>query len=256
MINIAICDDDVALTTEVEEMLCSIGQEQNLKIGCDVFFDGSTLLRSISQGVCYDLIYLDVEMRNINGISAAESIRDMGIPTLIVYISNYEKYLKELCNTEPFRFLSKPIDEESFRLAFMAAYKRIKKKTAYFSFTYNKEFKKILLNRIYYFESRNRVVYIHMTENIINECIDSNETEYKFYGKMNDVEKWLSEHNGRFIRIHQSYLVNFDYIKGMNFTIVKMTNGTELQISEDRQKNVRTQFCSMAGMETLDNAWV
>ena len=66
---------------------------------------------------------------------------------------------------------------------------------------------------------------------------------------MNDVEKQLSGTNVRFIRIHQSYLVNFDYIKSMSFTSVTMYDGTVLQISEDRQKSVRTQFCRMAKVE-------
>ena len=93
------------------------------------------------------------------------------------------------------------------------------------------------MNRIYYFESQNRIVHIHTLK---NGSAVSDDTENKFYGKMNDVERQLSERNGNFIRIHQSYLVNFDYIKSMNFDRVCMSDGTVLQISEDRQKAVRT----------------
>ena len=109
MINIGICDDDVAMTAIIEEMLHKIANEQDIKINCAVFFDGFTLVENIRQGTYYDLIYLDIEMHKINGISAAELIRSMEVPALIVYVSSYEKYLKELFNTEPFRFLSKPI---------------------------------------------------------------------------------------------------------------------------------------------------
>lgn len=260
MINIAICDDDVAMTTVMEEKLYAIANEQSVKINCDVFFDGSTLVKNIEERTYYDLIYLDIEMPKVNGINAAELIRDMEIPALIVYVSSYEKYLKELFNTEPFRFLSKPIDMEAFYNVFMDAYKRIWRKSEYFSFTYNKSFFKIPLDDIYYFESQNRVIYIH-TGNRKNEKLgvdevenpDSNIIQHKFYGKLNDVEKHLSNSNSRFIRIHQSYLVNFDYIRKMNFSSVTMTDGIILQISEDRQKIVRTQFCTMAGMEVLNN---
>ena len=253
MINIAICDDDVAMTTTIEEMLYKITNEQSIRINCEVFFDGATLLDNIRQETYYDLIYLDIEMRKINGISAAELIRSMEVPALIVYVSSYEKYLKELFNTEPFRFLSKPIDGKEFRSVFMDAYKRIRQKSEYFSFSYNKEFIKVPLGRICYFESCNRVIYIHTTRNVKTKNIERDELEYKFYGKMNDVEKQLSDSNVRFIRIHQSYFVNFDYIKSMNFTNVTMSDGTVLQISEDKQKKVRTQFCAMAGMEVPGN---
>lgn len=250
MIKAAICDDDVVLTSSVEKMLDAIAEEQNIKIDCAVFFDGSTLVESIRQGTYYDIIYLDIEMHKINGISAAELIRDMDVPTLIIYVSSYEKYLKELFNTEPFRFLSKPIDEMAFRSAFLAAYKRISRKVEYFSFIYNKEFLKVPLRKICYFESRNRVIYIHTTE---NTNIEHSDSEYKFYGKLNDVEKQLSKSNVRFIRVHQSFLVNFDYIKGLTFTCATLYDGTVLQISEDKQKNVRKQFCLMAGKEVPDN---
>ena len=89
--------------------------------------------------------------------------------------------------------------------------------------------------------------------NVRAENTESDEMEYRFYGKMNDVEKQLSDSNVRFIRIHQSYLVNFDYIKSMNFTNVTMSDGAMLQISEDKQKKVRSQFCAMAGMEVPGN---
>lgn len=253
MISVAICDDDVAMTATIEEMLYKTAKEQSIKINCAVFFDGSTLVENIRHGTYYDLIYLDIEMQKVNGISAAELIRNMEVPALIIYVSSYEKYLKELFNTEPFRFLSKPIDGNKFRSVFMDAYKRIRQKSEYFSFTYNKEFIKIPLGRIYYFESCNRVIYIHAVRNVESENTESAEMEYRFYGKMNDVEKQLSDSNVRFIRIHQSYLVNFDYIKSMNFTNVTMSDGTTLQISEDKQKKVRSQFCAMAGMEVPGN---
>ncbi|MDE7252728.1 MAG: LytTR family DNA-binding domain-containing protein [Acetatifactor sp.] len=253
MINIAICDDDEVMTSLIEEMLYKIAEKQHINIDCAVFFDGSTLVENIRQGSYYDLIYLDIEMNKISGISAAELIRNMDIPALIVYVSGYEQHLKELFNTEPFRFLSKPINAETFHSVFIAAYKHIRQKAEYFSYTYNKNFIKVPLNQIYYFESRSRVIYIHVVEIIKLENTEYDETEYRFYGKMNDVEKQLSESNVRFIRIHQSYLVNYDFIKSMNFTSVVMSDGTSLQISENRQKSVHAQFFSMTGMDVHGN---
>lgn len=246
MINIAICDDDVPMTAAIEEMLYKISSEQNIPTNCEVFFDGSTLIKNIQIGAYYDLIYLDVEMQTMGGIRAAEIIRDMEIPALIIYVTSHEECWQELFGTEPFRFLSKPINEEKFYAFYMAAYKRLQRRTEYFSFTYNKSYMKVPLNSIFYFESSNRVVYIHMSK---MGKVENN----KFYGKLNDVEEQLSSGNNRFIRIHQSYLVNFDYIKSMNFVDVCMADSTILQISEDRQKDVRTQFCTMARFEVQND---
>lgn len=70
MINIAICDDDAAMTTTIEELLYKIAKEQGIKTNCAVFFDGSTLVKNIRQGTYYDLIYLDIKMCQVDGISA------------------------------------------------------------------------------------------------------------------------------------------------------------------------------------------
>ena len=70
-----------------------------------------------------------------------------------------------------------------------------------------------------------------------------------FYGKLSAVEKELADSRRYFLRIHQSFLVNYDYITKMNFsniTISMNRKEIELKISEDRQKEVRRQLCTMA----------
>lgn len=238
MINIAICDDDAATTSLIEKYITQYTDKQNISCSCDVFFDGTTLLNHISQGTFYDLIYLDIEMKYMNGIDTATQLRALSIPSLIIYVSSYEQYWKELFSTEPFRYIQKPINENKFIECFIAAYKRICEKIEYFTYNFNKSITKIPLNHISYFESQYRVVHIHT----MNGC----QFNSKFYGKINDIEKNLSTSNHRFIRIHQSFLVNFDYIRSINFTTVTMADGTILQISEERQKKVRTLFCSIA----------
>ena len=93
---------------------------------------------------------------------------------------------------------------------------------------------------IVYFESNNRIVYIHLKDG----------SDEHFYGKLNNVEKELVASRQYFLRIHQSFLVNYDYVKKMNFsniTISFMGKEIELKISEDRQKDVRQQLCKIAG---------
>lgn len=107
MIQVAICDDDKALTKNIEQLLRVIAARQNIDIECELFFDGSKLVRAITeQQMYFDLIYLDIEMEGINGIHAAQVLRDAELPALIVYISAHEEYWKELFCTNPFRFVN------------------------------------------------------------------------------------------------------------------------------------------------------
>ena len=198
MINIAICDDDRMVTESLEKMLYEMAAESNIAIHCESFYDGAALAEVISEQRSYfDLIYLDIEMDDMDGIHTALALRDMALPILIVYVSAHEEYLKELFRTEPFRFLSKPVERAELREVFHSG-----------------------------------------------AAAEDSYTEV-FYGKMNEVEKQISAVNNRFLRIHQSFLVNFDYVRVISFSEVVMMNGQALQISEERQKTARARFCLM-----------
>ncbi|RKI74829.1 DNA-binding response regulator, partial [bacterium 1xD42-87] len=212
-----------------------------ITIRCESFYGGTALTGVISEQRSYfDLIYLDIEMDDMNGIHTALQLRDLALPVLIVYVSAHEEYLKELFRTEPFRFLSKPVKKTELREVFHAACRRIQSRSAYYSFSYKKALHKVPFDRIAYFESRGRQIYIHIS----GPAAEDHYTEV-FYGKMNEVEQQISAVNNRFLRIHQSFLVNFDYIRVIRFSEVVMMDGQALQISEERQKNARMRFCLM-----------
>ena len=74
----------------------------------------------------------------------------------------------------------------------------------------------------------------------------------KFYGKLNNIEKQLVDSKIPFLRIHQSYLVNYRFICKISFSHVTLRDGTVLQISEDRQKKIREQYNNLLVGDFLD----
>ncbi len=239
MLRIAICDDDSKFTRKLETLVLQESQKLGIRADTDVFSDGKTLLKSFQNGDHYELIFIDIEMEQVDGITAARRIREIDRTVLLVYVSGYDKYLKELFEVEPFRFLSKPLNHAQFDRYFKEACKRINETEVFYQFTFNKEIRKISVKDIVYFESNNRIVYIHLKDG----------TNEYFYGKLNNVEKELAASRQYFLRIHQSFLVNYDYIIKMNFfniTINYARKKMELKISEDRQKEVRRQLCKIA----------
>lgn len=231
MMKMAICDDDTELASNLEKTLIAYAKEKKLKLDIDIFSDGDTLMETVHQGVDYDLIYLDVRMKNLDGISAARQIREMNKDTLIIYISGYDCYFTEMFEVEPFRFLKKPIDMKLFRKYLEQAMERIQKRMVYFSYTSRHNIYRIPLRSIVYFESHQRKVALH-TEN----------TTEIFYHKLNDIEKELEQSIVPFLRIHQSYLVNFDAIIRYSLNQVELLDGTLLPISSERQKEVRSRY--------------
>lgn len=235
MVKIAICDNDIVLTSLVENLLYESAQKINIPIEIDIFFDGVTLKASMDQGTNYDLIYLDIEMEKLDGIKTARYIRKKNCTVLIIYISSYEKYLKELFEVEPFRFISKPIDTMIFFKYFCSAYERIESGQEQFEIKFKNEIEHVPVKEIVYFESEKR--YVHVI---------TDKEKYTFYGRLKEVEKRVNSGKFLFIRIHQSYLVNYKYIKKITLLSVELYNGIKLRISEDRVKEVRKKFFEIA----------
>lgn len=247
MISIAICDDERMFAESVEQLLCRTASGQGIPISCEVFYDGSDLIGAVTeQGMCFDLVYLDIEMAGLDGIRTALALRETGLPALIVYMSGHEEYLKELFETEPFRFLSKPLEEDRFRAVFRSACERVSRRTGYFTFSYRKVRYRLPFSRIACFESSGRVVTVCLAG---QDAGKADAPQNRFYGKINDVEKQAASMNGRFLRVHQSFLVNFDYIKAMSATEVEMLDGRRIQVSEDRRKDAMARFGALSDAE-------
>ncbi len=246
MLKIAVCDDDMRFAGELEEMVRREATAAGTSVDTETYSDGDMLVADIEKGYRYDLIFLDIEMERVDGINAARQIRRIDRYVLLIYVSGHEQYLKELFEVEPFRFLSKPVDGAELRKCFHDACARIGETDAYYRFSFNKEIRKVALRDVVYFESRNRVIHIFMADG---------STE-RFYGRLNAVEKELSEGHQEFLRIHQSFLVNYSYIEKMNFSAVMVLmgdgKGISLKISEDREKTVRARLCSIAGRKAVE----
>lgn len=236
MLEIAVCDDDIIFTGKIEELLEKVGQKYNIQMNIDVFLDGDELVEAIRTERRFDIIYLDIEMKRMNGLDAANEIRMIDRESLLIYMTSHESYMPITFDYRPFQFIVKPVQIDKFELCFVKAHKEILRNDSYFQFKYNKINHRILTQKIMYFESRKRVISI-ITQDII----------MKFYGKLDDVESALKETKFNFLRIHQSYLINFKYIEEIAYDRVKLTDGQVLYISEDRRKKIGQQYCDIAG---------
>lgn len=151
MINIAVCDDDLEITKSINKLLMKYQDERDLDFTVDLFNDGSGLKSSILKGKKYDLIYLDIEMRQMNGIATAKYIRSIDTTVLLIYVSNYDNYLKELFEVEPFRFMSKPINDKRFYMFLDLAIDRIRSANGIYCFRFNKDILTVILRDVIYF---------------------------------------------------------------------------------------------------------
>lgn len=230
MLNIAICDDDKIICAQIENIILDYQNSFHKNFDIQVYYSGESLLSELKKNNNIDLIFLDIELFQLSGIDIGTIIRKQfnNHHIQIVYISGHPQYAMELFNSHPLNFLVKPINPlkviENIELCYQLFYKG----KQYFSYKSGFNTKKIPLHEIIYFESNDRKITIFTT--------DGSDT---FYAKLNDVYEELKEN--KFLFIHKSYLVNFEYIKVLHYDYIVLENDIELPISQKRRKSIREQ---------------
>jgi len=239
MIKVAICDDEHEIASQMERIIWHICEREKISVDTDIFYSGNELEKKIYEKEYYDLVYLDIQMDNGNGITAAEHIRRIDENVLFVYVSGYDQYMQELFPLDVFHFIRKPIEPENFGRIFLDANHKISCRKAYFYYHFGNQEVKLPCMDILYMESRGRKINIHTKEGEIES----------YNGKLSVAEEMLSSCRVPFLRIHQSYLVNYHYIKSRSKAGIKLTDGTHLPISEDRQKSFGIAYSRLLGSE-------
>lgn len=239
MINVAICDDEIFIASQIENIIMDICVKENILVETEVFYSGESIKKEILNGTKFDLIYLDIQMKDCDGITTAKNIRKVDENVMLIYVSGYDSYLMELFRLDVFAFIKKPIDTVTFMEIFLQAHRKIGNKKFYFVYRYKNNEYKIPCIDILYFESRGRKINLHYKTDKIEI----------FNGKLSDVEKQISSGKIPFLRIHQSFLVNYHHIKSRSRTEVTLTTEMKLPISEDRQKTFGEQYNKILGNE-------
>lgn len=233
MIKIAICDDERRMVQEMEFILGKCAREYGIQLEFGMFYDGEQLIRYMEKTQQkFDIIFLDIEMHEMNGIETAERIREMDRKGLIIYVTSHESYALEAYQVHPFHFLVKPIEEEKVRQCFEQAYAFLAPEDEYFEYTIRKNTYRKPVRNIMYFMSNKRMIEAHMQDGTIEE----------FYGKIDEVEEVLQNGKTDFWRVHKSTLVNAQYIFRKTFHEVELTNGEKLGISKQRAREMNELY--------------
>lgn len=229
MLNIAICDDEVGFGVKLENILIEIEKKEKIQMDIDVYLSGLELIKGIEiDKIYYDIIFLDIEMGGINGLETAKKLREQDEMATLIYVTGHSSYAVEAYEVQPFRFVVKPIDRNIIYQYFMKAYEKIVAGNFYFQYKFQKNYYKVLIGDILYFESEKRIIWIYLENGSVR----------KFYDKLNNIEKKMKQEKVDFYRLHKSLLVNSRYIVRKAYDHVELINGKILDISEDRRKEI------------------
>lgn len=233
MIRVCICDDDVTITNKISTILDNISKTYNITMKVDMFYDGTTLMQNIQKtNSYYDIMFLDIEMKDMDGLETAKRMRDRDELAYIIFVTSYENYAIETFSVRPYQFVLKPFDDNVIEGHFMDIYNRLLSNDECFEFKFNNTYYKILLKDIMYFESEKRCIVIHMADG----------KKYVYYDRLDKIQNRINDSKLDFWRIHQSLLVNTRFIKIKKFSEIVLVDETVLQISEKKRVVINQQY--------------
>ena len=234
MFNCIICDDNKEEATLVYEMLNDIYNDQ---LNCTLKYSEKDF-NNKELTIC-NILIIDIDLvfsngDNSTGIEIAKQIKIKHPDVQVVFVSAFHEYAQDIFEVSPIYYVQKPVHKEVLKVAVDKAIDRIMQiKNDFFSFNIGSEIYKIRMCDIIYFESEKRLVKLV-----------AKDYQYSFYSRIKDVEEKLDD---RFIKCHQSFIVNMEHITRFSGNNAVMNTGVNVPISQSRYSDVKKTFTKFLG---------
>lgn len=228
MIAVAVCDDSPKMADSLKESIEAYGQSNQKELRIVLYYRGEDLLDHYSSSI--DILFLDIQMPGLDGITVAEKIRQKDKKVIIIFLTSFVQYALEGYRVNASNYLIKPISRKRLSMELDRWIGELEKKEELFLAVRNDSGEyKILLKSIRYIETYRRNLMIHTdTADLI--C----------YQKLKTVEEKIGQYG--FVRNHTSYLVNLFYVENIEKMNLQLTTGEILPIGKSKKKALMEQL--------------
>lgn len=227
MLNIAICDDEKQLRRKLKSAVVTELELKAVDVQISEFADGEELLAAIIR-TDFDIIFLDIEMPKLNGIEAAKKLRANAQKGVIIFVTAYPDFVFQGYEVHALNYILKPCENRRIIQVLNDALTELNEnKDKFYAVETKGGVYKLNLSETYYFSSDKRKINAIIKGDIID-----------FYGKLDDLATELPDF---FIRIHQRYLVNLNYVNEVENSIA-IVNGDKLPVSRNRHHDLMVGF--------------
>lgn len=232
MLRIAVVEDEDGSAEQLQEFLSQYEREMGVQIKCERFRDGDEIAENYKGN--FDIILMDIQMRFMDGMTAAEKIRGMDRKVVIMFITNRIDYAIRGYAVDAVDYVLKPVSYFAFKEKLARAIERAgKSEGRMVLIPLTSGYVRVRTDDIFYVESEGHVLIYH-TKN----------GDYRARGKMGDIEDELGRSG--FFRSNKGYLVNLMHIEGVdgNFCLV---GNTKLLISRARKNDFMAALAEYIG---------
>lgn len=232
MYRVVVLDSDTARAQDLREKVCGYPGSDAFEVEA---YTSAEDLRA-SKGGDVDILLMDIRLApdEPDTLEAAERMRHdylMTAGTQVIYVTSCDDYRIRVCQVNNTFFLPRPVQQADLDAALHLAVARLQRYAERPIRVRVKYAERVLLPRdITYIESKRRILHIHLVDE-----------EVETYARLTDMANALP---ARFVRCHNSFLANLDYVRELHAEYAILTTGVSIPISRERRPGVRARFFS------------
>ena len=226
IINIAVCDDEKITHVIVKTMIIEYMTNEGVIIKMKHFFSPEQLLHSKEE---YDILFLDYEFPDKNGITVAHDLRRYGNDCKIIMLTRHSECFKDAFKIKAIRFITKDINREDFFEALdYAIHTIVGNNNIELQFAG----KKVL-------RPQRAIDYIEANDDFLKVYIGCD--VYYCNLTLSKLEEEVLD-SRIFCRCHKSIIVNFESIDDIENNIIFLKNKKKIKIAQRRKKDFMQAF--------------
>ena len=233
---IAVCDDNKKDIKRLQSLIRKYDEVNHTGLTISEYKSGTELLDAISRGEETDIIFLDINMDDMDGLSVAKRIREIDDDVPIILVTAFMNYALDGYKVKASRFLIKDDLDKTFTECMDDICGEIRKKSKIITFSCVEGDMRLKASDIILIETSGRKNLIRL----------QNQT-YQIYEKLDVLEEMLKGYG--FLRTHNSFLVNMAHIRGINSYVLTLDDGRQLPVPKARYKQVRQEYTLFVGKE-------
>lgn len=212
---IALCDDEAAQRDYLAALVRSWAEQAGWEIQLAAFESSEAFLFDYEEQKDCDILLLDIEMGEIDGVSLAKRIRKENESVQIVFVTGYSEYIADGYEVAALHYLIKPVDRDRLFSVLDRAVRNLHKNEQALTLVLPGETVRVPLYEIRYLDVRQNYVTVH------------GKKDYTLKKSLGEFEPLLDE---RFFRIGRSCILNLTCIQRVTRTDVYLTDGISLPL--------------------------
>lgn len=227
---IAICDDSDVDRQYVTNMVKRWAESLGYLVRLDTFSTAEGFLFHYEEEKDYDILLLDIEMGDMDGVTMAKHLRKENDTVQIIFITGYSDYISEGYEVAALHYLMKPVKEEKLCSVLERATERLSKNERVLNLKSGGEIIRVPIYQIRYAEVYGNYVTIHAASDVMVKMT------------LNELENQLDE---RFYRVGRSAVVNLTKVSRVTKTEIRLNEGTTMHLPRGAYDGINRAIINM-----------